>query len=189
MKSNSHRTLGLYLIEQYLTEYPERYRTAFSFGCIQPDKNPVTYLKGSFRSQWLRGHNWENAKQYIQKVGDRLQACKRLRLLDFYRLGKLIHYTADAFTYAHNMHYTETLSAHRCYEKDLHEKLKNHLSLLKSDLGIFFDPTGSVSGFISKNHSRYMCHQPCMEIDTEYCVRICAQVLQLLLQSKCPIAL
>ena len=184
MKSNSHRTLGAYLADTYMQEVPASCRRAFSFGCIQPDKNPITYLKGSVRWQWLRGHNWDNAKRYIIKSGDRLQHCRSLRILDYYRLGKLIHYTADAFTYAHNHHYVKSLSEHRGYEKDLHTRLESYLFRLTELHRITFDPTGSVSGFIRKNHARYMKHVPCMENDMEYTVRMCAQVLQLLLQSK-----
>jgi len=184
MKSNSHRTLGRYLIDTYMQEYPDFCRKAFTIGCIQPDKNPTTYLKGSFRWQWFRGHNWDNAKRYIRKSGDRLQNRRELRLLDYYRLGKLIHYTADAFTYAHNKHYTDNLSAHRDYERNLNSRLEDYLEQFSTDLGIIFDPNGSVSDFISKNHKRYMGHLPCIENDMEYCVRMCAQVLQMLLQSK-----
>lgn len=184
MKSCSHRTLGQYLTNTYLLDYPQFCQKAFSLGCIQPDKNPTTYLKGSFHWQWLRGHNWDNAKKYIRKTGDRLQARRRLKLLDFYQLGKLIHYTADAFTYTHNKTYTENLSAHRGYESDLHGKLEAYLMELSNDYGIVFDPNGSVSDFISNNHRRYMRHLPCMDNDMDYCVRMCVQVLQLMLQSK-----
>lgn len=184
MKSCSHRTLGQYLTDTYLQDYPKYCRRAFSIGCIQPDKNPTTYLKGSIHSQWLRGHNWDNAKKYIRKTGNHLQARKELKLLDFYRLGKLIHYTADAFTYSHNNNYTENLSAHRSYECDLHSKLEKYLSDQCDDFRIVLHPNGSVSDFISKNHKRYMHHIPCADNDMDYCVRMCAQVLQLMLQSK-----
>lgn len=184
MKSCSHRTLGQFLTTTYLQKYPKFCRSAFSFGCIQPDKNPTTYLKGSLQWQWLRGHNWDNANQYIRKTGNRLQARKNLKLLDFYRLGKLIHYTADAFTYAHNNNYTQNLSAHRNYESCLHSKLEEYLADLSNDFRIAFDPSDSVAEFIVKNHKRYMGHLPCVDNDMEYCVRMCAQVVQLMLQSK-----
>ena len=184
MKSNSHRTLGIYLSDTYLQGYSTFCRKAFSFGCIQPDKNPLTYLKGSIRCQWLRGHNWDNANKYIKKLGDHLQHTKSLHFFDFYRLGKLIHYTADAFTYAHNIHYTQSLSEHRSYECKLHYELEMYLARVGNDYRIMLQPQGSVSDFIRKNHARYMCCSPCLENDMEFSVRMCAQVLQLLLQSK-----
>lgn len=184
MKSNSHRTLGQYLVATYLQEYSGVCQKAFSIGCIQPDKNPATYLKGSLRWQWCRGHNWDNAKAYIRRSGDHLQDCTHLNILDFYRLGKLIHYTADAFTYAHNKHYSLDLASHRDYERHLDAKLASYLLELNEDYDIKFDPNGSVSDFISNNHRRYMHHIPGQENDMNYCVRICSQVLQLLLQSK-----
>lgn len=184
MKSNSHRTLGHYLANMYMQDYSSFCRRAFSIGCVQPDKNPTTYLKGSLRWQWLRGHNWDNAKSYIRRSGDRLQECKTLNAWECYRLGKLIHYTADAFTYAHNKHYSDDLSAHRDYEKVLHERLEKYLSQLKDDFRITMDTTYSVSDFINTNHARYMHHNPCHDNDMHYCVKMCSQVLQLLLQGK-----
>ena len=184
MKSCSHRTLGQHLINTYLLDCSAFHRRAFSWGCIQPDKNPTTYLKGSIRSQWLRGHNWDNAKRYIRKTGNQLQARKKLKLLDYYRLGKLIHYTADAFTYSHNRNYLQNLVAHRNYETKLHRELETYLTLLSNDFSIVLDPQGSVSEFISKNHKNYMRHIPCVHNDMDYCVRVCSQVLQLMLQSK-----
>lgn len=57
MRGKSHRCLGQYLVEHYMENIPGRYVKAFLVGCIEPDRNPVTYLKGSLRFQWLRGHN------------------------------------------------------------------------------------------------------------------------------------
>ena len=37
----------------------------------------------------------------------------------YYTLGKLTHYLADAFTYPHNDNYPESLLEHRRYEDDL----------------------------------------------------------------------
>ncbi|HWS42189.1 MAG TPA: zinc dependent phospholipase C family protein [Pseudoflavonifractor sp.] len=39
---------------------------------------------------------------------------------DYFRLGKLMHYIADAFTCPHNESFTGTLWSHRIYEAHLH---------------------------------------------------------------------
>ena len=98
MRGKSHRCLGQYLVEKYMPHAPKRYIRAFLIGCIEPDRNPVTYLKGSIRCQWLRGHNYENARRYMRRLSERLERKERLFLIDYYALGKLIHYTVDAFT-------------------------------------------------------------------------------------------
>jgi hypothetical protein len=174
----------MHLNYTYLQGYPAIYRKAFIFGCIQPDKNLTTYLKGSIQWQWFRGHNWDNAKKYIQKVSERLQRRKHLHLIDYYRLGKLIHYTADSFTYAHNKHYADNLSAHRGYERDLDSYLEHHLLLNADEIKFEIDPAVSVSDFIRSHHSQYMCDSPCIQNDVKYCIQMCTQVLQILLQAK-----
>ena len=102
MRGKSHRCLGKYLVQHYMSDTPERYVKAFLLGCIEPDRNPATYLKGSIRCQWLRGHNYRNARRFMRAISARLERKEKLNLFDYYTLGKLIHYTTDAFTYAHN---------------------------------------------------------------------------------------
>lgn len=119
MKGESHRQLGRFLMNAYLPGLAKRHARAFLLGCIEPDRNPTTYLKGSVRSQWLRGHNWNNASRYMGRICARLERKERLSMLDYYAMGKLMHYTADAFTYAHNKYFPTNLKEHRRYEIDL----------------------------------------------------------------------
>ena len=121
MRGKSHRCLGEYLAEHYLQGVSPAYIKAFQLGCIEPDRNPMTYLKGSIRCQWLRGHNYRNARRFMRQISRRLEKKETLNLYDFYTLGKLIHYTADAFTYAHNDTFPTQLSDHREYESQLQE--------------------------------------------------------------------
>ena len=119
MKQESHRRLGRYLMGQ-LPQQPKRsHSTAFFIGCVEPDRNPLSYLKGSIRAKWFYGHNYQNAERWIDRTIRRLQKRSRWNLLDYYCLGKLIHYTSDAFTYVHNNCFNESIQAHRAYENDL----------------------------------------------------------------------
>ena len=92
MRGKSHRCLGKYLVQHYMSDTPERYVKAFLLGCIEPDRNPATYLKGSIRCQWLRGHNYRNARRFMRAISARLEKKEKLGLFDYYTLGKLIHY-------------------------------------------------------------------------------------------------
>lgn len=119
MRRKSHICLGNYLIDQYMLSAKKWHRRMFLFGCVQPDMNPLTYLKGSLRARWLCGHHYPNAKPFMERISQRLERRKQLHIMDYYTLGKLIHYTADAFTYAHNDTFPGSLSGHRNYEKEL----------------------------------------------------------------------
>ncbi len=124
MKQYSHSRLGRYLIEELLSERTKRrYRAAFLLGCVEPDRNPFTYLKGSLRSKMLYGHNYQNADRWIDRAIRKLARKEDWRVWDYYRMGKLIHYSADAFTYVHNNCFTDTIHAHREYEAALQARL------------------------------------------------------------------
>lgn len=177
MKAKSHKQLGHYLVQRYLNDAPSRYIRAFLIGCVEPDKNPTTYLKGSLRCQWLRGHNWGNSQPYIRRVSARLERKQRLRLLDYYQLGKLIHYTTDAFTYAHNEHFQENLKEHCSYELFLQQYFIRYLS------GSHVLKMGSqqtVMETILAYHTDYVRNPAGVYTDSRFTVTVCCAVLALL---------
>lgn len=178
MRGKSHRCLGHYLVEQYMPNIPKRYVRAFLLGCIEPDRNPATYLKGSIRRQWLRGHNYGNAQRYMQRISSRLERKDRLLLVDYYTLGKLIHYTADAFTYAHNDTFPTKLSEHRDYEADLQD---HFIAYLEGKPEITPKTARTVMETIHIHHRRYIRQPACIRNDSHYAVTVCCCVLSLLL--------
>ena len=46
----------------------------------------------------------------------------------YYTLGKLTHYLADAFTYPHNENYPDSMLCHHQYETDLRAYLEEYLA-------------------------------------------------------------
>jgi hypothetical protein len=174
--------MGNYLVRNYMSGAPKRYVRAFLLGCIQPDRNPTTYVKGSIRSQWLRGHNWENARRYMLRVCRRLERRSKLRLLDYYALGKLIHYTTDAFTYAHNASFGDNLRAHNAYEKALNKYFSRYL--LNAPV-IIRPPQGRLMEIIEAHHLIYSA-KPCgVHTDARFALRVCCLILIMLLD-PCP---
>ena len=117
MRNKSHALMGRILLCEYLPSLPKTSAKAFLLGCTQPDKNPATYIKGSLRSCWLRGHNYSNASRYMMRLAHLLDGKTHLSTWDCYCLGKLIHYTLDAFTFAHDQRFPKDLKAHRRYER------------------------------------------------------------------------
>lgn len=177
MRGKSHRLLGQYLVEHYMEDIPKRYQKAFLFGCIEPDRNPATYLKGSIHYQWLRGHNYLNARPFMRHIARRLEAKDRLNLFDYYTLGKLIHYTTDAFTYAHNDMFTTDLGEHREYEA----ALQNHfLNYIQSDPQVSHENARSIMEAIYRYHKVY-CKLPAnIHTDAKFALRACCCVLAVL---------
>ena len=104
------------------------FELAFLFGSFQPDCNPLTYLKGSLRAYKFRGHNYSNSQHYIYSRISRLQRRQRWTIWQYYTLGKLTHYRADAFTYPHNENYPDSMLCHHQYETDLRAYLEEYLA-------------------------------------------------------------
>lgn len=181
MRGKSHIILGNYLLDQYLPQLPGRYRRAFLLGCIEPDRNPVTYLKGSLRFQWLRGHNYLNARRFMIRISHRLEKKSYFHFLDFYTLGKLIHYTADAFTFAHNDCFPEGLSRHREYE----EMLQNHfLTYLRTAPHIEIRHAESIMEAIEHHHLEYSAEPSGIHRDSRFALQACCCVLSVLLTPR-----
>ena len=166
MKQESHRRLGHYLLEN-LQEMPKPLHTrAFLIGCVEPDRNPLSYLKGSIRSRWFYGHNYQNADRWIERHIDKLRNKQSgWNLWNYYCMGKLIHYTSDAFTYVHNNCFTESIAAHRAYEDRLQEQFfrwmeeyENYARLQRCDLNVFFRDA----------HERYLEKRANVQHDCKY---------------------
>ena len=178
MRGKSHRCLGEYLAQRYMKDVPQRYVKAFQIGCIEPDRNPLTYLKGSIRCQWLRGHNYRNARRFMRAISARLERKDKLKLYDFYTLGKLIHYTTDAFTYAHNDTFPTALSDHCEYEAALQD---HFLDYMKQDPHVDPQVADSIMDAILEYHRQYEAQEANIYIDTRFALNACCCVVAVLL--------
>lgn len=177
MRGKSHRCLGRYLAEHYMTDVPKRYVRAFQIGCIEPDRNPITYLKGSLRCQWLRGHNYRNARRFMKEISFRLERKKNLNLYDYYTLGKLIHYTTDAFTYAHNADFPTDLSDHKAYEDALQE---HFLEFMAQDPQVDIMVARNIMSAICSYHREYEQLESNIHNDSRFALAACCCILAVL---------
>lgn len=177
MRGKSHRCLGRYLAEHYLSDAPQSHINAFLIGCVEPDRNPMTYLKGSFRFQWLRGHNYRNARRFMRTISQRLEKKDHLNLYDYYTLGKLIHYTTDAFTYAHNDTFPTNLSDHRVYEAALQE---HFLRYMEEDPQVDTKVARTIMEAIYSYHREYEELDADIRTDSRFALTACCCVLALL---------
>lgn len=153
MQKRSHKLLAASLLESENGFDARRFELAFLFGSFQPDCNPFSYLKGSVRSYKLRGHNYSNSQKYINCHIDRLQQRSHWSMWQYYTLGKLTHYVADAFTYPHNENYADSMLSHHQYETDLRDYLDGYLSqrnLLRQQT------CQDLTAAITALHARYM---------------------------------
>lgn len=183
MRGRSHIALGQYLLSAYMPGLGTKQRRAFLLGCIQPDRNPATYLKGSIRFQWLRGHNYLNARRFMARISSRLERKHSLNLLDYYTLGKLIHYTADAFTSAHNAFFPKDLAVHRDYEHRLQDHFLRYLGHRPPPV---LQPCGTAMEVIAGFHREYSREAGNVHRDSRFVLQACCCVLALILTPGIP---
>ena len=165
MQKRTHTLLAQTLLRSGTGFSARRFELAFLFGSFQPDVNPLSYLKGSLHYNKLKGHNYTNSRAYINTKILKLQHRRRWTMWQYYTLGKLTHYLADAFTFPHNENYPDSLIAHRAYEDALRvylaEYLRNRtlrLERARQDLTLAIDEL----------HRRYMETQADVNQDARY---------------------
>ena len=128
MQKRSHALLASALLRCEEGFPARRYELAFLLGSVQPDCNPLSYLKGSLRRRKFGGHTYGNSRPYIDSRIRRLQNRSRWNIWQYYTLGKLTHYVADAFTWPHNPTFPARGWAHHQYEKALRLEFREYLS-------------------------------------------------------------
>lgn len=127
MQTKDHFLLGRFLWIQQGTRAAPLCRALFLWGCVEPDWNPVTYLRGSIKHRFLRGHNADNVQRHLHRTVRSLQASGVRTPLQWFRLGAALHYAADSFTWAHSSAFGGDLKEHRRYEEQLHAVWENTL--------------------------------------------------------------
>jgi len=154
MQMKSHVLLAGYLLNYIPACHSVINQKAFILGCIEPDFNMFSYLKGSIKCQKLRGHNYNSSRRYTLRLIENLQDRTIQTMWDYYQLGKLMHYLADAFTYPHNENYKGTLLEHRIYESNLHPHLVTKMQRwTQVNIGEKGEDAGA---FITRLHEEYM---------------------------------
>ena len=180
MKKKSHRLLGRYLTDNLQGFPSQRYEKAFLLGCVEPDYNIFTYFKGSTKGRIFEGHNYSNAQRHILRTVEKLQKRDHWLLLEYYSLGKLIHYIADAFTSPHNETYSVT--DHAIYEIKLHNYLEK--GILASYGLAHENICGSVAEYILMTHKQYCSASKSPTTDVQYIIDAARVVFNLLMPEE-----
>ena len=176
MTSKSHYYLGLYLSDMIFEDLNDMERAAFLYGCVEPDLNPGTYLKGTLCGQQkFRGHNYPNMLPCVEHLFDRLQNTKHVGIRYYYRMGKLAHYMTDAFTYPHNQTFHGTLKEHVQYEAAMEPVFLQTLQE-RRDTEV---TAGEWDGydFFRKSHERYLMESRGVHGDITGTLRVVPHVL------------
>lgn len=175
VRAKDHLTLGRFLLNQYDHAGLQKYRFAFLLGCIEPDYNVATYTRGIWNHKKFRGHNAENSFTHIVKCMTDLQNDGLSSAWDYFTLGTMLHYVADAFTWPHNEFWKGNLLQHVIYERKLHEVF---FHALRADIKNMPAPVGySLIQYFGDVHDTYSAASHKLETDCRYIVGVCEAML------------
>ena len=186
MISKDHRLLGEFLAQRMIKNTSSLAVHLFVTGCVFPDHNPLTYLRGLYMGYPLKTHFLFLSYPEIMRLCNKLESRKKLYIWDYYTLGALLHYVADAFTFPHNEHYTGNMLEHAQYEHgQLHQTFEQYLT---RDFDI--DKYGinnlqSIANIFSNLHNSYMKTEPTALCDAEYICQACTVICEKVLAKEC----
>lgn len=179
MKTIDHYLLGEKILKEISLHMTKFEKEVFLLGCEEPDINPFTYLKGSIKYEKFHGHNYNNSKKLIKNYIKKLESGhNKWKILKYYRLGKLIHYIADAFTFTHNDLFQGSLREHVAYERYLHCLIIKELEKGEIKRMLFFNRTGEdIYEKLSKIHNQYLQKRKKMYDDMMYIYNVCLYIV------------
>lgn len=170
MKTADHLLLGQYLAEQCSTPQLRCHRSAFLLGCVEPDYNVFSYFRGMRSCEKLRGHNAENSFAFLSHCFTDFDGKALRSAWDYFQLGTMLHYAADAFTAPHNRFWHGSLAEHCAYEAALHLEFRRMLASAHPEQISYRD-------YIPL-HESYCGEVPGMETDFRYILTVCLSLLR-----------
>ena len=147
-------------------DLPRRHRFCLKLGSLLPDLLVFTYVGG---------HTWDSTRDKTARRMLRLEETGRESCLSYLRLGYILHYVEDYFTYPHNSWYPGTLAEHGIYELSLTAYARRQGAADADDI----QPLRSAQALmdrLAEAHGEYAQQTPGVENDFAYLMSAAGQV-------------
>lgn len=173
MRKITHINLGDFLIEQ---ENFEIKRKCFLFGNILPDCVPTfIYVK----------HNIDKTITKVEKLLEELSELDTNTYRFWIKLGCIMHYTADYFTYPHTKLFHEGFWKHNSYEKILKDRFKEHLEHIHQHHIEFLKNSDELISYIKEKQNDYFKEKKNRRMDVELDIDYISEVCYTIFESIC----
>lgn len=176
MRKISHINLGNFLLE---CENIKAKRKSFLFGNILPDCIP-TFI-------YVR-HNIDNTLNKVEKLLTELYTMNPESYRFWIKLGCMMHYISDYFTYPHTKLFHEGFWKHNSYEKELKNKFKEHLENLENFHRNFLKTSVNIIDYIKEQQILYFTEKEKrindVELDIQYINRVCETIFSNICQNR-----
>lgn len=145
------------------------HKAALLIGSVLPDFLVYTYLTG---------HTWEATFEQITKQMESLEEKGRGRSFSYLKLGWMLHYVEDYFTYPHNTIFEGTIPEHYAYEKKMTKWMREGaLDDMPQPVCKKLDSAAQVSERLQELHDRYLQEEMCYENDTAYMRQMVLEIM------------
>ncbi|HEY9574639.1 MAG TPA: zinc dependent phospholipase C family protein [Lachnospiraceae bacterium] len=175
MRKKSHILVARYLADHTDLVSLQEHRKALCLGSILPDLRPSFLTK-----KHSYDTTYEEIKEKIRAIVCSPTSYPLSDRVYFRRLGEILHYIADYFTYPHNTVFTGNLKDHCSYEEDLKNSLKAYIYSDKSikhvKNKIKFKNVEEIFAYIEKQHKSYLVKSGEVETDIDYIMDVSLQV-------------
>ena len=189
MRKKSHISLAKHIVD--ISDLPNlsKHKKAFYVGSVLPDCKPSFITKRHEINE-----TFDLVEKGIRKLTQEYSSPKELSTMYFEKLGEVVHYIADYFTFPHNKEYPGNMAEHCIYEGELKHKLRAYIRGLdetrleawKKKLQLEdmerFHSVGDICEFLREEHRRYIRRgHHSVEEDCKYIVGICSKVAMAIL--------
>ncbi len=140
--------------------------SAFEYGCISPDVNPLTYIKG---------HTYAGTASYVRKTLSRIHG-KLKTPVDFFDLGRAVHFIGDYFTFPHTPLFSGTLAEHVSYEKLLHKHIVSEKNEILAESRLDLSNAGKCIRLLESVQEKYYKAKNSFENDWNYIRFMCSSI-------------
>ena len=125
MRKKSHISLAKHIVQISDIKNFDEHKKAFYIGSILPDCKPSFLTK----RHEITG-TFDLVEKGMYKLTQGYHRMDELSTMYFTKLGEVMHYVADYFTFPHNKEYPGTMKQHCVYEGQLKHKLREYIGNL-----------------------------------------------------------
>lgn len=186
MRKKSHISLTKGVIHGLAEEHRFGHRLSLYMGSILPDCTPSFLTK-----RHCIDDTFDVCEKKMRVFLKHYKTRKKgVSILSSVRMGVVLHYVADYFTYPHNAHYPGSLKDHCIYEEDLKHRMRSFVRYRSEHEESQYDarmlPTiqsvPELLAYIREKHDRYMQDRGNVNLDCAYSYMVSLAVAYSLLQ-------
>lgn len=180
MRKKSHISLAKGVIHGLGVKDRITHRLSFYIGSIWPDCTPSFITK-----RHCVDETFEVFMDKMSKFINKFNPKKDMGIVSTWRMGVVLHYIADYFTFPHNKHYSGTLKDHCIYEEELKHSMYDCVDGVRAVNKLYKLPNlldiKQIEQYIKEIHSQYMTYRGNVDLDCNYAFSVCMSVMSALL--------